>query len=57
MIIIDEFLRYALMKGLITALVGIQLKKVYPKIKSFFYLLKSKYSTFRKLKDDSDDDD
>lgn len=31
--IIDEFMRYALVKGLFTALVVIQLKKVYPKIK------------------------
>jgi len=57
MIIIDEFLRYALMKGLVTALVGIQLKKVYPKIKSFLYSCRNKYLAYRKLKDDSDDDD
>lgn len=57
MIIIDEFLRYALIKGLVTALVCIQLKKVYPKIKSFLYSCRNKYLAYRKLKDDSDDDD
>lgn len=53
----DEFMRYALIKGLVTALIFIQLKKVYPKIILLFYLLKNKYFTYKKLKDDSDDDD
>ena len=57
MIIMDEFMRYALIKGLVTALIFIQLKKVYPKIILLFYLLKNKYFTYKKLKDDSDDDD
>lgn len=53
----DEFMRYALIKGLVTALIFIQLKKVYPKIILLFYLFKNKYFTYKKLKDDSDDDD
>ena len=57
MIIMDEFMRYALIKGLVTALIFIQLKKVYPKIILLFYLLKNKYFTYKKLKDDSDEDD
>lgn len=52
----DEFMRYALIKGLVTALIFIQLKKVYPKIILLFYLLKNKHFTYKKLKDDSDDD-
>ena len=52
----DEFMRYAMLKGLGTAFIVIQLKKVYPKIISFFHLMKNKYFTYKKLKDDSDDD-